>query len=60
MVASMDAGLSSRQGNIRALGYNPEDVLAEQSEDAKAAAAAQIGFKSGPLPVTPAPSGNAG
>jgi lambda family phage portal protein len=55
MVASMDAGLSSRQGNIRALGYDPEDVLAEQAEDATAAATAGIGFKSGPVPVSATP-----
>lgn len=58
MVASMDAGLSSRQGNIRALGYDPEDVLAEQAEDAEQAKAAGIVFKAGPQvaqPVTAQP-----
>lgn len=53
MVASMDAGLSSRQGNIRALGYDPEDVLSEQAEDAEQAKAAGIVFKSGPQVLQP-------
>lgn len=56
MVASMDAGLSSRQGNIRALGYDPEDVLAEQAEDAKAATDAGLVFKSGAAVKTPEPA----
>lgn len=45
MVASMEAGLSSRQGNIRALGYDPEDVRREQVEDKEADEAAGLVFK---------------
>jgi capsid protein len=53
MVSSMDAGLSSRQGNIRALGYDPEEVLAEQTEDAEQAKSAGIMFKAGPQVLQP-------
>lgn len=46
MAAEVRAGFASRQGKIRTLGYDPEEILAEQIEDRAAAEDNKLRFDS--------------
>lgn len=46
MAAEVRAGFASRQGKIRTLGYDPEEILAEQIEDRAAAEENKLRFDS--------------
>ncbi len=44
MVEEVQAGFASRQGVIRRLGYDPDEILAEQAEDARLAQEQNLSF----------------